>query len=225
MTALASWGIMYPGGDPRYLAWAGCALAILIVFRLHLQCHLTEPGAREVAVLLASVIAITLLGPSHISALLDTLRTERITLKDGFYRGMKPTLAHGQEYIALKQYVDANTGRQGSVLIWKGDLLHYAYLDRRSPLLPYASLDNLVYLSPRGKAIEAALLGKLEKEPPAIVILDPTRSDVRSWDISAELYANSFPKLQHYIDQNYHEAWRSPRQDYIVLKHNLGDRN
>ncbi len=222
LTALASWGIMYPGGDPGYLARAGCTLAIVILCRLYWKCQSAEKGSREVAILVASMIAILILDPRHVRSLRDALlQTERITLNDGFYAGMKPNAAHGREYLALKQYIDANTSPDDGVLIWKGELMHYAYLNRRSPLLPVASLDNLVYLSPQGKKIEAELLQKLERTPPALVVLDPTRSDERSWDISARLFTGSFPRLQRYLDVNYSEVWRSPQQDYVVLKRSL----
>lgn len=218
-TAAAAWGLMFPGHDPRYLAWSGGLIFLLIAVRLYWlwrsPCEAGQPNKIILGVVSVALFLLTINVPQA-KRLAQVLRSPRVLIATGgFYKSMRGDPAAGRgyaDYAALREYVQRHSSPKDTVLILSDESLHAADWERSPASLPHINLDNLLYRLPNGPEIERNMIAKFRKSPPALVL---KRNE--SWELPSVLLDSAFPELNAYIETSYQTAWESPSRFYTVL--------
>jgi hypothetical protein len=217
---------MFPGGDPRYLAWAGAPLVLLVVARLGSRLEAGTESASDsstvpaCALCAGAVLVLVFLVPLRGGGVWYSWRQplqDPVTFKDGFYRWMRAERGEEQDLEALKSYVESCSSPTDRVVIWQAEILVYAYLNREAAILPLTSLDFFTYKQPRGEALEAQLIERLHQSPPCLVVID-SAGQGKGRELDPSVTKDAFPRLREYLFSRYRPTWHSPAGGYIVLQ-------
>ena len=220
--SITTWGIMYPGGDHRYFAWAGIFIAIIAgeyIYSKYESIRCLKGLPKKNITLIAILMMLYLVGiPGHFHHFNSFYNTQWSMIHDGFYKYMMADIINVQDYVSLREYILLHSKEDDKIIMWQAESLHYAYLERKPATLPYISLDNLVYLTQSGRSIEAKLLEKIKKDPPAFVIVEPPGGTADGGEVFIRWHQGAFQNLKDYIDDNYTFAWKSQNNKYTILR-------